>query len=131
MKHKDMKYLLKFKTFETLTNFTNEPYFIIPVINFDDSINKIEDKFNLKVRNKNNFDVDGIVNRYHQKYFCLSINWSGFLSYMPLIDTDSNSNYGEDYFNSFGYEFGGYINCTKEEVELYKEMYNNIEKFNV
>jgi len=118
-------------------------YYIIDFERIDDAIKQIEyslkaSKYEIKTR----FNHKIVKLMYDQPYISIGLQSKGNsdkysldVGYMPLIDTEKNPMseyyYGVNYYKKKGYKFGGYINCTKEEVDDYIRMFANVNKFNV
>ncbi len=126
-------------------------YWCINVNEFEDSIKKIDNIYNIDNYIKSYFLQlhDVIINTTQNQNYCyLSIYQTGdekhlgffgfflfFGGLIPLINLVYNyghhNYYGDQYYKDNKYKFGGYINCTKEEVKNYIENYEFMKKYNL
>lgn len=103
-------------------------YWCINVNEFEDCLEKINNicKIDLdyyKKIYKNLINQDFEYAYIHKHYMC---GWN------PLIYNNLNIHRRVDIlYKDNKFEFGGYINCTKEEVETYIEFYEIIKKYNL
>jgi len=117
-------------------------YWCINVNEFEDSIKKIDNIYN--IYNIKNYFLqlhDVIINTTQNQNYCyLSIYHVPGVGYQtggwnPLInlqyDVDHHNYYGAQQYKDNKYKFGGYINCTKEEVKDYIENYEFMKKYNL
>lgn len=109
-------------------------YWCINVNEFEDSIKKIEDIYNIDHKSYFLQLYDVIINTTQNQNYCyLSIYQTG--GWNPLINLEYNyghhNYYGVQHYTDNKYKFGGYINCTKEEVEDYIENYEFMKKYNL
>ena len=116
-------------------------YWCINVNEFEDSIKKIDNIYNIDNYIKSYFLQlhDVIINTTQNQNYCyLSISTEGGHQtggWNPLINLEYNYDhhhyYGDQYYKDDKYKFGGYINCTKEEVKNYIENYEFMKKYNL
>ena len=130
--------ITKFKIFENIINATAdglEPktYWCVSINKLKDSLNKIEDICGTPVSSCY-YSKD--FKKYHVHPYCYIGYNESFLSLWEwdtlILDHDLLDYYfGDQVFKDDNYKFGGYINCSKEEVQDYIDNYEFIKKYNL
>lgn len=128
---------MKIKKFNENNLIQSRIYWCINLNEFEDSIKKIDNIYHIGSYNIKYFLqlYDVIINTTQNQNYCyLSINFQHG-GWNPLInlqyDVDHHKYYGAQHYKDNKYKFGGYINCTKEEVKDYIENYEFMKKYNL
>ena len=99
-------------------------YWCINLNQFEDCLKKINNICKIDLNYYKG--IYNVIIKTNQNYCYLSIYQTGG-GWNPLIndnkETSNHRYYGDQIYKDQEYKFGGYINCTEEEVKNYIENY--------